>query len=84
MAGAETTQHGESARGSAPHGAEPGVPAPADDRVRATTWTQRLLSRPSLGSVAGALAVYLFFTLYTSQFSTTGGIATWQIGRAHV
>lgn len=77
MAGAETTQHGESAPGSAPHGAEPGAAAPADDRVRATTWTQRLLSRPSLGSVAGALAVYLFFTLYTSQFSTTGGIATW-------
>lgn len=55
---------------------EQGAEAP-DERLRASTWMQRLLSRPSLGAVAGAIAVYLFFTLYTSQFSQPSGIGTW-------
>lgn len=49
----------------------------ADERVRATPWMHRVLSRPSLGAVAGALVVYAFFAVYTSQFGTAAGIGTW-------
>ncbi len=62
--------------GAGPEDSSTPAPAP-DDRLRQTTAVQRLLSRPSLGAVAGAIAVYLFFTLYTSQFSTPSGVGTW-------
>ncbi len=68
-----------------PAAAQPAAQPPApkqpaavrDERVRAQTPAQRLLSRPSLGAVAGALAVFLFFTFYTDKFSTAGGFSTW-------
>ena len=52
-------------------------PPPADERVRSQTVAARLLSRPSLGAVAGALAVFIFFAVYTKSFASAGGISTW-------
>jgi len=56
---------------------QPPVGVVSDERVRTTSFAHRLLSNPSLGAVAGALFVYLFFTLYTDKFSTPAGVSTW-------
>lgn len=50
---------------------------PADDRLARQSFLSRLMARPSLGAVAGALVVYLFFTFYTDKFATPGGVSTW-------
>lgn len=49
----------------------------ADERLRRTTWADKLLGHPSLGSVGGVIAIFLFFAIYTQQFSSLIGIATW-------
>lgn len=51
------------------------VERPADERVAGVNPVRRLLLRPEIGSVVGAVAVFLFFAVYTDAFATLGGIA---------
>jgi simple sugar transport system permease protein len=37
----------------------------------------RLVVRPEIGSLLGAVVVFVFFTAVTSQFVTAAGVATW-------
>lgn len=53
------------------------APPDSDERVRASSMARRVLSRPSLGAVAGAVVVLVFFSVYTDKFATLGGISTW-------
>lgn len=46
-----------------------------DERLADTKWLRRLLARPELGASVGALAVFVFFAVYTEQFATPLGLA---------
>jgi simple sugar transport system permease protein len=46
----------------------------ADERLARSSLASRLLTRPELGAVIGAVAVFTFFAVYTEQFATTRGI----------
>lgn len=48
-----------------------------DERVTEESPLRRLLTRPGFGAIAGAVAVGLFFTFYTSTFATPAGVANW-------
>ncbi len=48
-----------------------------DERVRATSTAHRILGNPGLGAVAGAIVLFAFFSLYTAQFGSLAGAATW-------
>jgi simple sugar transport system permease protein len=37
----------------------------------------RLMVRPEIGALIGALVVFLFFTIVADKFLTVGGVATW-------
>jgi simple sugar transport system permease protein len=37
----------------------------------------RLVKRPEIGSMLGALVVFVFFSIVADKFLTTGGVATW-------
>jgi simple sugar transport system permease protein len=50
---------------------------PGDERVRSTSLMHRVLAKPGLGAVAGAIAILLFFSFYTDQFATVAGFSTW-------
>ena len=56
--------------------AEQTVSAPgADERLRRTTLARKLLNRPELGAVAGAILVFLFFGIVagdSGMFSLKG------------
>jgi simple sugar transport system permease protein len=55
-------------------------PAPAsvvDDRLANVSFTTKLLRRPELGALIGAVAVALFFAVTTKQFMTLDGISNW-------
>ncbi|WP_256107421.1 ABC transporter permease [Streptomyces sp. ODS05-4] len=54
----------------------PAAPA-ADERLARTTPVHRLIGRPELGAVLGALSVFVFFALLTEQFLSPLGAATW-------
>ena len=47
--------------------------ATADERLAPTPFLTTLLRRPELGAAAAALAVFLFFSLYTDQFFNEAG-----------
>ena len=51
------------------------VTAGRDERLASTTLVRRLLSRPELGALLGAFAVFAFFAVYTEAFATPLGIA---------
>jgi simple sugar transport system permease protein len=53
--------------------------APVDERVSRTSPLRRLLERPEMGAVAGAIAVWLFFALVAGRngFLSLGGTATY-------
>ncbi|MGK5627699.1 ABC transporter permease [Streptomyces sp. URMC 123] len=57
-------------------------PAPAppvgkgDERLVRTSLPRRLLSRPELGSVVGALAVFLFFSVVADSFLRASSLST--------
>ncbi|WHT19228.1 ABC transporter permease [Crossiella sp. CA-258035] len=51
--------------------------ATLDERVGTKGLADRLVARPELGSVLGALVVLLFFSVLTDQFLTPLGVATW-------
>ncbi|MGR8007322.1 ABC transporter permease [Streptomyces hypolithicus] len=54
----------------------PGAEAPADERLLRTSLLRRLLGRPELGSVVGALAVFLFFAIAADSFLRVSSFGT--------
>ena len=50
-----------------------------DERIRKTSLARRLLARPELGAVGGAVAVWIFFALVAGDrgFLTLRGTATY-------
>ncbi|MFB9905044.1 ABC transporter permease [Allokutzneria oryzae] len=48
-----------------------------DERLARVRLADRLVSRPELGSVLGALAVFVFFSVLTDQFLSPMGVANW-------
>jgi simple sugar transport system permease protein len=54
------------------------VEAPvADERVANLGVVDRLVARPEVGALLGAVLVFVFFSLVTEQFLSMGGVATW-------
>jgi simple sugar transport system permease protein len=62
---------------SAPIGAPPAPVPVADERLANISLWARLLRRPEVGSLLGALVVCVFFWVTTDAFGTLGGIANW-------
>ena len=63
---------------SAPAGAAPPAPVPvADERLANISLWARLMRRPEVGSLLGALVVCVFFWVTTDAFGTLSGIANW-------
>jgi simple sugar transport system permease protein len=48
-----------------------------DERIARPGLLNRLAVRPEIGALIGALVVFVFFTVITSQFVTPAGISTW-------
>ncbi|GGM73155.1 sugar ABC transporter permease [Longimycelium tulufanense] len=48
-----------------------------DERLARVGVLDRLLVRPELGAVLGALVVFTFFSVFTDQFLSPAGAATW-------
>ncbi len=48
-----------------------------DERVAKPRLLDRLVVRPEIGALLGAVVVFLFFTIVTDQFFSGNGIATW-------
>ncbi|MGM1062597.1 ABC transporter permease [Saccharothrix sp. Mg75] len=53
------------------------APAAADERTRSRGPLDRLVLRPEIGSLLGALLVFAFFSVATERFLSVGGVATW-------
>ncbi len=53
------------------------VDVPVDERVSANSLTNRLVVRPEIGALIGALVVFVFFSVVADKFLTMGGVATW-------
>ncbi|MFC7384885.1 ABC transporter permease [Sphaerisporangium rhizosphaerae] len=49
----------------------------ADERVAGSGRARRLLIRPELGSVVGAVAVFAFFSAQSAVFRSADGVANW-------
>ena len=49
----------------------------ADERFTGTGRLRRLLIRPELGAVAGAVIVYVFFAVQSEVFRSPAGVANW-------
>jgi simple sugar transport system permease protein len=56
---------------------KPTSPVPMDERLAHVGFITRLLRRPELGALLGALAVFLFFALTADRFGTLSGMARW-------
>ncbi|MER5383797.1 ABC transporter permease [Streptomyces sp. NPDC002688] len=53
------------------------TPGPeADERLLKTSPLRKLMSRPELGSVVGAVAVFLFFSIFADSFVRTASLST--------
>ncbi|MFC3453942.1 ABC transporter permease [Amycolatopsis speibonae] len=48
-----------------------------DERIAKPRLLDRLVVRPEIGSLLGAVVVFLFFTVVTDQFFSGSGVATW-------
>jgi simple sugar transport system permease protein len=53
------------------------TPPPADERVADISRLRRLLVRPELGSVVGAILVFIFFGSLSATFRSPAGVANW-------
>jgi simple sugar transport system permease protein len=63
---------------SAPAGAAGPAPVPvADERLANISLWARLMRRPEVGSLLGALVICVFFWATTDAFGTLSGIANW-------
>jgi simple sugar transport system permease protein len=52
-------------------------PARADERVAAVGLWRRLLVKPELGSLIGAVVIFAFFSIQSSVFRSPSGVANW-------
>ena len=52
-------------------------PVAVDERVAAGGLVNRLVVRPEIGALIGALVVFVFFSMVADKFLTAGGVATW-------
>ncbi|MGH3878495.1 MAG: ABC transporter permease [Actinophytocola sp.] len=52
-------------------------PAAVDERLSSSSLVNRLVVRPEIGSMLGALVVFVFFSIVADKFLTMGGVATW-------
>ncbi len=52
-------------------------PAAVDERLTSSSLVNRLVVRPEIGSMLGALVVFVFFSIVADKFLTMGGVATW-------
>jgi simple sugar transport system permease protein len=48
-----------------------------DERLATTRILDRLVVRPEVGALLGAVLVFAFFSVVTEQFLSVGGVATW-------
>ncbi|WP_020666686.1 ABC transporter permease [Amycolatopsis nigrescens] len=51
--------------------------ATLDERLGSPKLTDRLVVRPEIGALLGALVVFAFFSVATEQFLSSSGVATW-------
>jgi simple sugar transport system permease protein len=56
--------------------APPVIPEKADERLLSTSPMRRLLGRPELGSVVGAAAVFIFFSIVADSFLQASSFST--------
>jgi simple sugar transport system permease protein len=56
--------------------AAPGTPPLTDERLLKTSSLRKLMGRPELGSVVGAVAVFLFFAVFADSFLRASSLAT--------
>ena len=50
--------------------------APVDERVQRASRLQRIMSRPELGSLVGAIAIYIFFFVVADSFRSAAALST--------
>jgi simple sugar transport system permease protein len=50
--------------------------APVDERVHRASTLQRMMSRPELGSLVGAIAIYIFFFVVADPFRSAAALST--------
>ncbi|MEU7526271.1 ABC transporter permease [Saccharothrix sp. NPDC042600] len=50
---------------------------PKDERLGSPRLLDRLVVRPEIGALLGALLVFVFFSVVTERFLSPGGVATW-------
>ncbi|MDQ3615471.1 MAG: ABC transporter permease [Actinomycetota bacterium] len=50
--------------------------APVDERVQRASMLQRMMTRPELGSLVGAIAIYVFFFVVADSFRSTAALST--------
>jgi simple sugar transport system permease protein len=48
-----------------------------DERVAPNSFLNRMIVRPEIGALLGALVVFVFFSVVADKFLTMGGVATW-------
>ena len=48
-----------------------------DERVSPNSLANRLVVRPEIGALIGAIVVFVFFSIVADKFLTVGGVATW-------
>jgi simple sugar transport system permease protein len=53
------------------------IQAQPDERVAKKSLTDRLVVRPEIGALLGAVLVFVFFSVVTGQFLSPLGVATW-------
>jgi simple sugar transport system permease protein len=52
-------------------------PAAVDERLSSPSLLNRLVVRPEIGALIGALVVFVFFSVVADKFLTMSGVATW-------
>ncbi|HLF00167.1 MAG TPA: ABC transporter permease [Gaiellaceae bacterium] len=63
--------------GAADAKAAPSQKPPADERLAGAGLVARVLQRPEIGALAGAIAVFVLFTSTASTFASPDGAAVW-------
>lgn len=53
------------------------ITAGADERIRKTSPIVTLLRRPEIGALVAALAIFVFFSIFTNSFLSPAGVSTW-------
>ncbi|RZS36419.1 monosaccharide ABC transporter membrane protein (CUT2 family) [Herbihabitans rhizosphaerae] len=48
-----------------------------DERISRPSLANRLIVRPEIGALLGAIVVFVFFSVVSDQFLTASGVATW-------